>query len=231
MSEQIVLHAKTREQQGKGASRRLRKEGQVPAIIYGAGKEPKTVSLEHSKLLRYEMEESFFSSILKVEIDGGEEENVIIRDYQRDPVKPKILHVDLLRIKMSESMQTSVPLHFVGEDLAPGIKAGGILQRQINEVEITCMPGNLPEAIEVDVSGLEIGDAVHLTQIAMPEGVELLALQHMEEADDEHKAEMDLGVVSIQAPRAETETEVEDAGEESADSESGTDSESAGDAE
>ncbi len=229
MSEQIVLHARARTEQGKGASRRLRKEGLVPAIIYGAGKEPKMISLEHSKLLRYELEESFFSSILKVEIDGGAEENVIIRDYQRDPVKPKVLHVDLLRIKMSESMQTSVPLHFVGEDVSPGIKAGGILQRQINEIEIACMPGKLPEAIDVDVSSLEIGDSIHLSQIVMPEGVELLALQHMEDADEEHKAEMDLGVVSIQAPRAASESaEAEEGG---AETDTGSDAESTGDAE
>ena len=97
MSDQIVLHAKKREQQGKGASRRLRKQGLVPTIIYGGGKEPKMISLDHNKLLRYEMDESFFSSILKVEIDGGDEENVIIRDYQRDPVKPFILQGEVLR--------------------------------------------------------------------------------------------------------------------------------------
>ncbi len=213
MSDQIVLHAKAREEQGKGASRRLRKEGLVPTIIYGAGKEPKMISLNHNKLLRHEMDESFFSSILKVEIDGGDEENVIIRDYQRDPVKPFILHVDLLRIKMSEKMQTSTPLHFIGDEDAVGIKEGGILQRLITEIEIICMPGDLPEAIEVDVAALDIGDSIHLSQIIMPKGVELVAMMQMEEAEEEHKAEMDLGVVSIQAPRAEVEpeeTEVDD---------------------
>ncbi len=222
MSDQIVLHAKKREEQGKGASRRLRKEGQVPTIIYGAGKEPKMISLDHNKLLRFEMDESFFSSILKVEIEGSDEENVIIRDYQRDPVKPFILHVDLLRIKMSEKMQTSTPLHFVGDEEAVGIKAGGLLQRLITEVEIACMPADLPEAIEVDVSALDIGDSIHLSQITMPEGVELVAMIQMEEADEENKADMDLGVVSIQAPRAEEveseEVEAADAGDDSAES-------------
>ena len=221
MSEQIVLHAKAREEQGKGASRRLRREGLVPAIIYGAGKEPRMIALDHNKLLRYEMDESFFSSILRVEIDGGDEENVIIRDYHRDPVKPKILHLDLLRIKMSEKMHTSTPLHFIGDEEAVGVKAGGVLQRLINEIEIACMPGDLPEAIEVDVSDLDIGDAIHLSQIKMPEGVELLAMVQMDEADDEHKAELDLGVVAIQAPRAETESTEE----ESAATEEGSDSE------
>lgn len=201
MSEQIVLHAKSREEQGKGASRRLRREGLVPTIIYGAGKEPKMISLDHSKLLRYEMEESFFSSILKVEIDGGDEENVLIRDYQRDPVKPKILHVDLLRVKMSEKLHTTVPLHFINDDVAPGVKEGGIMQRLFTEVEVVCLPANLPEAIEVDVSALNIGDAIHLSQITMPEGVELFALIQLEEADEEHKADMDQAVVSIAATR------------------------------
>ncbi len=205
MSDQIVLHANKREEQGKGASRRLRKQGLVPAVIYGAGKEPKMISVDHNKLLRYEMDESFFSSILKVEIDGGDEENVIIRDYQRDPVKPFVLHLDLLRIKMSEKMNTTTPLHFIGDADAVGIKAGGVLQRLITEVDILCMPADLPEAIEVDVSALDIGDSLHLSQIVMPEGVELAAMIQMGEADEEDKATMDLGIVSIQAPRAEVE--------------------------
>ena len=225
MSDQIVLHAKKREEQGKGASRRLRKQGQVPTIIYGAGKEPKMISLDHNKLLRYEMDESFFSSILKVEIDGGDEENVIIRDYQRDPVKPFVLHVDLLRIKMSEKMHTTTPLHFVGDEEAAGIKAGGILQRLITEVDILCMPADLPEAIEVDVSALDIGDSLHLSQIVMPEGVELAAMIQMDEADEEDKATMDLGIVSIQAPRAEVEEiDEEAAGAEGDDSAADSDS-------
>ncbi len=213
MSDQIVLHAKKREEQGKGASRRLRKEGLVPTIIYGAGKEPKMISLDHNKLLRYEMDDSFFSSILKVEIDGGDEENVIIRDYQRDPVKPFILHVDLLRIRMSEKMHTTTPLTFVGDEDSVGVKAGGLLQRLISEVDILCMPADLPESIEVDVSGLDIGDSIHLSQIKMPEGVELAAMIQMDEADDEHKADLDLGVIAIHAPRAEAESEETDAEE------------------
>ncbi len=213
MSDQIVLHAKKREEQGKGASRRLRKEGLVPTIIYGAGKEPKMISLDHNKLLRYEMDDSFFSSILKVEIDGGDEENVIIRDYQRDPVKPFILHVDLLRIKMSEKMHTTTPLTFVGDENSVGVKAGGSLQRLISEVDILCMPADLPESIEIDVSALDIGDSIHLSQIKMPEGVELAAMIQMDEADDDHKADLDLGVVAIHAPRTEAEPEETDADE------------------
>ena len=227
MSDQIVLHAKKREEQGKGASRRLRKEGLVPTIIYGAGKEPKMISLEHSKLLRYEMEDSFFSSILKVEINGGDEENVIIRDYQRDPVKPKILHVDLLRIKMSEKMQTSVPLHFIGEEDAVGVKAGGIVQRIITEVDISCMPADLPEAIEVDISTLDVADSIHLSQLVMPEGVESLAMLQIDEAENEHKSELDLGVVSIQVTRAGSDEDEEGAATDTPDDASDSDSEAA----
>ncbi|MCK5726465.1 MAG: 50S ribosomal protein L25 [Thiotrichaceae bacterium] len=99
MSNAVVLHAKSREAQGKGASRRLRKEGLVPAIIYGAGKEPKMVALDHNKLLQHERNESFFTTTIQVETDGGDSENVIVRDYHRDPVKPKVLHLDLMRVK------------------------------------------------------------------------------------------------------------------------------------
>ncbi|CAA6814660.1 MAG: LSU ribosomal protein L25p [uncultured Thiotrichaceae bacterium] len=201
MSDQIVLHAKKREEQGKGASRRLRKEGLVPAIIYGAGKEPSMIALQHSKLLRYEQEDSFFASILKVEIDGGDEENVLIRDYQRDPVKPKILHIDLLRVNMAEKIHTSVPLHFINDEMSVGVKEGGIMQRLIVEVDIVCLPTALPEYIEVDVSDLDIGGSIHISDIKAPEGVELMDMVHMEEADDEHKSSLDLAIVSVQAPR------------------------------
>lgn len=217
MSDQIVLHAKKREEQGKGASRRLRKEGLVPAIIYGAGKEPTMIALQHSKLLRYEQEESFFSSILKVEIDGGAEENVLLRDYQRDPVKPKVLHVDLLRVNMSEKIHTTVPLHFTNDDVCAGAKEGGIMQRLIAEVDIVCMPSNLPEYIEVDVIDLEVGESLHLSDIKVPEGVELMDMIHMEEADEEHKASLDLAIVSVQAPRgtsADSEESADDAASE-----------------
>ena len=208
MSESIVLHAKSRDQQGKGASRRLRKEGKVPTIIYGAGQEPRMVSLEHHKLLRFEQEESFFSSILKVDIDGSDEENVIIRDYQRDPVKPRILHVDLLRINMSEKLHTTVPLHFEGDDACPGIKEGGALQRLITEADIICLPTDLPEALVVDISAMGIGDSLHLSNIALPEGIELVVFSQIDDdATEEERAEVDYAVANMTAPRTEEEEE------------------------
>lgn len=201
MSENIVLHAQARVEQGKGASRRLRRAGQVPAIIYGAGQEPKMVTLEHSKLLRYEQEESFFASVLKVDIDGGSEENVIIRDYQRHPVKPKVLHVDLMRINMAEKLHTSVPLHYEGEDVSPAGKEGALLQRFITEIEIICLPGNLPEAIVVDLSAMEIGDAMHLFDITLPENVELAIAAQIEDMDDEEREAMNLAIASMTMPK------------------------------
>ncbi|HHL18433.1 MAG TPA: 50S ribosomal protein L25/general stress protein Ctc [Thiothrix sp.] len=204
MSENIVLHAQTRVEQGKGASRRLRKAGLVPAIIYGAGQEPKMVTLDHSKLLRYEQDESFFASVLKVDIDGANKENVIIRDYQRDPVKPKVLHVDLMRINMSEKLHTSVPLHYEGDAVSPAGKEGALLQRFITEVEVICLPADLPEAIVVDMSAIEVGHAVHLFDIKLPENVELAVSAQVEDMNDEECEAMNLAIASMVMPKGKS---------------------------
>jgi len=207
MSDQVILHAKSREAKGKGASRRLRKSGQVPAIIYGAGQEPRMISIDHNKLLKYELDDSFFSSILKIDIDGGDTENVLIRDYHRDPVKPKILHLDFLRVNMKEKLSTTVPVHFVGDENAPGIIEGGSLQRLVSELDIMCLPDDLPEFIEIDVSELTIGSSIRMAEVKAPEGVEIYAQVQMAEADAEQSDEMNLGLVSIAAPTVEVEEE------------------------
>ena len=209
MSESIVLHAQARVEQGKGASRRLRKAGLVPAIIYGAGQEPKMVSLDHSKLLRYEQDESFFASVLKVDIDGTNQENVIIRDYQRDPVKPKVLHVDLMRINMAEKLHTFIPLHYEDEELSPAGKEGALLQRFITEVEIICLPADLPEAIVVDMSTMEMGQALHLFDIKLPDNVELAVSTQVEDMDAEERESMNLAIASMVTRKGGTKDDID----------------------
>lgn len=194
-----VLNAELRTEQGKGASRRLRKLGKIPAIIYGADKDPVMISLQHNQISRFELDgEHFFFSILDIDIDGNTE-NVLIRDYQRHPYKPQVVHIDFLRVNMKEQLKTTVPLHFVGEEDCVGVKAGGKVAHNISDVEITCMPGNLPEHIEIDVANLNIGESVSLSEITMPEGIELVVIANAkaEGLDDAHFAEIDQVVVSV----------------------------------
>ena len=168
---------------GKGASRRLRKEGKVPAILYGAGRPPRAISLQHNKLMRALEDESTYSSILNIMV-GDKNQETILKDLQRHPSKNEILHVDLQRIVADEDIRTNVPLHFINEETAPGVKLeGGTVTRQINDVEITCLPKYLPEFIEVDLGEMKLGDIVHLSDLKLPEGVKVPALDLGEEHD------------------------------------------------
>lgn len=156
---------------GKGASRRLRHTGRVPAIIYGAGKEPLMIDLAHHKVLQHLQHEAVFSHILTLNL-GNESEQVVLKALQRHPYKPAVMHIDFLRIKTDEELVMHVPLHFVGEDIAPGIKlGGGVIQHYLTNVEIKCLPKYLPEYIELDVSKLELDNILHLSDVKLPEGV------------------------------------------------------------
>ncbi len=197
MADKIDLVAEFREDQGKGASRRLRKEGKVPAILYGAGRQPRSISLQHNKLQRALEDESFYSSVLNIMV-GDKSQEAILKDLQRHPAKNQILHVDLQRIVAGETIRMSVPLHFTGEDVAPGVKLqGGVVAHLINEVEVVCLPKDLPEYIEVDVSELDIDSIVHLSEIKLPKGVEVPQLAQ--------GSDYDQPVVSISKPRAAVE--------------------------
>jgi large subunit ribosomal protein L25 len=201
MQEAFELKAQARSDMGKGASRRLRRTGQVPGIIYGGEKDPELISLAHNELVLHLENEAFYSHILTVKSPSGEQK-VVLKDVQRHPAKPFILHIDLLRVKASEKLKMQVPLHFIGEDKAPGVKQGGVVSHNIVDVEVSCLPGDLPEFIDVDVSGMDIGDSLHLSDIVLPSGVELTALQQ--------GPENDATVVGIAAARAEVpETEEE----------------------
>jgi len=193
MAISFELNAEPRTDKGKGASRRLRRAGKVPAILYGGNEEPQALTLDHNQVLRSLEHEAFYSHILDITI-GGTGTRAVLRDLQRHPSRPTILHVDLLRVSATEKLRMHVPLHFLGEDIAPGVKlGGGMVMHELIEVEVECLPQNLPEYIEVDISGLDVGDSLHLSNLRVPPGVTLVELARGEDHD--------LGVVSIHARR------------------------------
>ncbi|MCW9023507.1 MAG: 50S ribosomal protein L25/general stress protein Ctc [Gammaproteobacteria bacterium] len=182
MSEEFVLEAEPRTDQGKGASRRLRRAGLVPAVIYGAGKEPASLSLQHNVLLHQLENEAFYSHILTVKV-GSNTEQAILKDLQRHPSKPVVMHVDFLRVSANEKIRVQVPLHFINEETSPGVKAGGLVAHSFNEVEVSCLPKDLPEYIEVDMAEVDVDGSVHMSDIKVPAGVELVELSHGEGHD------------------------------------------------
>jgi len=205
MAISFELSAEPRTDKGKGASRRLRHAGKVPAIMYGAGKEPESLTLLHNQVMRNLEHEAFYSHILTVKV-GGTETQAILRDLQRHPSRPVILHVDLQRVTMSEKLRTHVPLHFIGEDTSAAVKAGGLVSHELTDVLVECLPKDLPEFIAVDISALQIGESIHLSGLTVPNGVTLVELARGEGHD--------LAVVTMHAKRG-----VEEAGEAEAEGE------------
>lgn len=205
------LHVQPRQEVGKSASRRLRREGMVPAVIYGRNETPEQVAIDHNALMRRIEHEAFFSHILTVHVDGKKQgTRVILKELHRHPYKRKVLHLDLQRVSETEALHTSVPLHFLGEEDAPGAKQGGVFQRQLVQVEVSCLPKNLPEYIEADVSHFEIGDTLHLSDLKLPEGVEL----HNFDPEDE---DQNWAIITLTMPRvAEEEVAEEEAAAEEA---------------
>ncbi|MUG33090.1 MULTISPECIES: 50S ribosomal protein L25/general stress protein Ctc [Psychrobacter] len=185
---------RTDDQQGKGASRRLRKQNLVPAIIYGGNEEPTAIAIKKNELWKLLENEAFFSNILTINLEG-EEHLAVIKDLQRHPSKGFAMHADFQRIVKGQKINMQIPLHFTGREEAPGIKAGGILSTLVTDIEIVCLPSNLPEFLEVDVSNLEIGESLHLTDIKLPEGVVIFELDVDEPVDRT--------VVNMQAPTVE----------------------------
>ncbi|OQX12340.1 MAG: 50S ribosomal protein L25/general stress protein Ctc [Thiothrix lacustris] len=184
MSKQYVLQAQTRELQGKGASRRLRHTGMVPAVIYGAGVEAQSIMLRHNEMIRNLQEEGFYSQIITVDF-GDRKEQVILRDLQRHPAKPIIMHADLQRIRDDQEINVHVALHFLNDDVAKGVKEqGGTVSHMISEVEVSCLPKNLPEFIEVDMIDVEKGQILHMSDLKLPEGVSLPQLALGEDHDN-----------------------------------------------
>ncbi|HEB58306.1 MAG TPA: 50S ribosomal protein L25/general stress protein Ctc [Gammaproteobacteria bacterium] len=208
MSTSFVLNAEVRTDLGKGASRRLRRTGKVPAVMYGAHKDPVSLTLDHDQLFHNLENEAFYSHILTIKLPDGEEQ-AILKDLQRHPAKPVVLHVDLQRVSAKEAIRVHVPLHFINGDISPGVKAGGLVTHNMTETEVSCLPGDLPEYIEVDLAKMELNDTLHLSDLELPNGVELVALAL--------GAEHDQPVAAIHLPRGAKDAEGEEGeGEEEA---------------
>lgn len=188
------VEAIVRHDMGKGASRRLRREKKVPGVVYGGKKEAVSVSFEHNKLAKALENEAFYSHILTLKT-GTDSDRVILKAVQRHPFKPVIMHVDFQRINMNEKLHMHIPLHFIGDEEAPGVKEGGNISHIMSDVEVSCLPADLPEFLEVDISHMGMNDILHLSDIKLPKGVEIVALTH----------EDDKPVVSIHMPRVEEE--------------------------
>jgi large subunit ribosomal protein L25 len=192
MKTSFELDAEFRETQGKGASRRLRHDGKVPAILYGGHLGARALSLSHQKLILMLENERFYSTILNLRV-GAETQAAILKDVQRHPYKNAIVHVDFQRVEENEKIRISIPLHFKGAAVSPGVKSqGGIVSHMRNDVVVLCLPKDLPEFIEVDISGLSLNESIHLSQLKIPEGVTLVEI-----------AKEDAAVVAIHSPRAE----------------------------
>jgi large subunit ribosomal protein L25 len=198
--QKFEIEASVRHELGKGASRRLRREEKVPGVMYGGGKEPVALTFEHKHVAKSLENEAFYSHILTLK-SGSTSERVILKDVQRHPFKPRITHVDFQRVRADEKLHMHIPLHFKGGDEAPGVKdAGGVISHIMSDVEVSCLPDNLPEFLEVDLSAMELNQILHLSDIKLPKGVEIVALTH-----DDNKP-----VVSVHIPRVEEEPEIEE---------------------
>lgn len=216
MSYTLNAVARSAEEQGKGASRRLRKENLIPAIIYGGEGEAVSICVKTNELVKAISEDAFFSSIIGIELDGTKQE-VIIKALQRHPSKGFPLHADFQRIVRGQEMNFSVPVRVINEEESAGKKTGGVLTQLVNDIQVTCLPRNLPEFIEIDVAKLEVGDNIRLGDVTLPQGLSLV-LQ-----DD---SELENAIVSMQAPTVEEVKEsTEEADAEEATKESGADAE------
>ena len=170
----IAIKAEPRSVQGTGASRRLRRESKVPGILYGAGKQAQPIELDHKDLWFKLKMEAFHASILDMEI-GAEKAQVLLRDYQMHPFRPLILHADFQRVAADKKIHMKVPLHFVNAEISPGVKvAGGLVEHVMKELEISCLPKDLPEYLEVDLANLQAGHSLHLSHLKLPSGVEAI---------------------------------------------------------
>jgi large subunit ribosomal protein L25 len=201
MATQHTLQATARKDEGKGASRRLRRAGQLPAVVYGGHQEPQSVQMLHNTALLASAHEWFYASVLDLEIDG-KVQKVVLRDMQRHPYKPLIMHLDFQRISENEAISVKVPLHFLNQETSPAGKSSGVvITHDLNEVTVSCLPKDLPEFIEVDLSELKQGDVFHLSEIKLPAGVTVPELK----LGKEH----DIAVVTARAARVESGAEGE----------------------
>jgi large subunit ribosomal protein L25 len=242
MSEEFNLIAEMRDDQGKGASRRLRRQGKVPAVIYGAGRDPRNLMFDHNKVLHQLEDPSFYSSILNIKV-GEKSRAAIVKDIQRHPSKKQIIHIDLQRIVEDEQIKMQIPIHYLGEEDAVGVKiGGGTVTKLMTELEISCLPKDLPEFLEVDISDLELDQMLNVSDISLPEGVEIsdimkeqdqaiVSIQEIKEIIEEdivdEDSESDGESEGSDQPEGESDPDAKDQSEnkESSENESGADSE------
>jgi len=221
MSDQFEIQAEVREDLGKGASRRLRRLADlVPAIIYGGDKDPQPLTLIRKDLEKSLENEAFYSHVLTINV-GNDKQKAILKDLQRHPARDSVMHADFLRVNENKPIKVNVPIHFINEAKSHGVKTqGGIVQHQATDIEVQCLPGDIPEYLEVDMLEVEIGQIIHLSDVKLPENVVAVALALGEDHD--------LAIASIIAPKGVSEEEDEgesdaEAGE--AEAEEGDDSE------
>ncbi len=206
MSKTHEIKVQRREDGGKGASRRLRRDGLVPAIVYGGDLAPVNIQLSHNEVLLASEHDWFYSSILDLSLNG-DVQAVLLRDLQRHPYKQQIMHLDFQRVDASQTLRTAVPLHFINEENSPAGKLADVLvSHELREVTVECLPKNLPGSIDVDLSALELGDTLYLSDIKLPEGVEIPQLALGKDHDD--------AIVTARPARVEVEEEETAEGEE-----------------
>ena len=228
MSEQVNLNAVGRETDGKSSSRQLRRAGSVPAVIYGGNKDPLRISILEKDITKASEVPGFATQILSVNL-SGEEQNVIVKEIQRHPATQRVLHADLLRVNPDSKISLSVPVRFINEDICIGVKMhGGAISRLINNIDINCLASNLPEYLEVDVAGLDVGDSVFLSSLNLPEGVEIPSLALGEDRDQAVVSITEAKVLDVEPEIVESTEEEgdgssDDAGDSSDSSEESTD--------
>ena len=193
MSNVFEFVAESRGQSGSSVARRARRQGNVPAVIYGGASEPQLLVLNHNEVIKHLEHEAVYSHVLDVTVDG-KTEKAILKGVQRNPARFQILHLDFLRVNLTDTVKVHVPLHFVNESTSVGAKKGGIAAHSLVDIEVTCLPSDLPEFIEVNLASLDVGGTIHLSDIILPKGVEIVALAQ--------GSEHDLPVVSIMASKA-----------------------------
>ncbi|KRE90980.1 50S ribosomal protein L25 [Frateuria sp. Soil773] len=203
MSKTHEIKAQSRKDEGKGASRRLRRAAFVPAVVYGAGQPPESIQIEHNTILLAAKHEWFFSSVLDLNVDG-KVQKVLVRDWQKHPFKLQMMHMDFLRINENEAVRVNVPLHFLNQESSPAGKTSGVvISHNLTEVEVSCLPKDLPEFIELDLADLKPGDIIHLSQLKLPANVEIAALHQ--------GADHDIAVVTANTVKEEVEEAPADA--------------------
>jgi large subunit ribosomal protein L25 len=171
---QIEFNAKNREAQGTGASRRMRNAGRIPGILYGGEAKPQAIEMDHNELFQALRKEAFYSSVLTMNLDG-KKQMCLLRDVQRHPFRQLILHLDFQRIDATHAIHQKVPLHFINAEIAPGVKlGGGMVQHVLTEVDVKCLPKDLPAFVEVDLKDLAAGHSMHASELKLPAGVELV---------------------------------------------------------